>query len=93
MAGPPGILQIGDPRELARGAAFDFPGKTALERTNIVYLGLRDIRLVVKAGDTPDKIPPRGTAAELPSNGYDSRPRDGCSALATEATPIPPAQW
>jgi FtsP/CotA-like multicopper oxidase with cupredoxin domain len=72
MGGQSGMLQVGDLLDTLRTApGLTAAAKTALDRTDVLYLGFRDIQLVVKAGDTPDNIPPSGTAAEWADTKYD----------------------
>jgi FtsP/CotA-like multicopper oxidase with cupredoxin domain len=70
MAGQSGMLQVGDLLATMRATPGLTPAaKAALDHTDVVYLGLRDIQLVVRAGDTPDRVR-NGTPAEWLSD-YD----------------------
>jgi FtsP/CotA-like multicopper oxidase with cupredoxin domain len=85
MAGQSGMLQVGDLLDTLRATpGLTAAAKTALDRTDVLYLGLRDIQLIVKAGDTPDQNLPIGTPAQLPDdNAYDS------GACPTQSNPPP----
>jgi FtsP/CotA-like multicopper oxidase with cupredoxin domain len=89
MAGQSGMLQVGDLLDTLRAApVLTAAAKTALDQTDVLYLGLRDIQLIVKAGDTPDNIPPNGTPAQLPdNNAYDS---GACPSQSNPPPTTPP---
>lgn len=87
MAGQSGILQVGDLLETLRATPkLSQEATAALDKTDVVYLGLRDIQLEVKAGDTPDRILPHGTSGML--TDYNST---ACPSQSNPPPSVPPA--
>ncbi len=84
MAGQAGMLQVGDLRRTLLATPGLSPAAAdLLNKTDVHYLGLRDIQLAVPTGKTPDQATPGQTAEWLRAGDYDP------TACAGQANPPP----
>ncbi len=72
LAGQSGMLYIGNLLADLRAAPDLSPATAAaLDNTDVLYMGLRDIQLAVPGGVTPDRAPPGQRAQWLNAEDYD----------------------
>ena len=87
MAGQAGMLYIGDVRaDLLAAPNLDPATADALDRSDVVYMGLRDIQLAVPRGATPDRAAPGQRADWLRAEDYDPT---ACPSQASPPQPRP----
>ncbi len=87
LAGQSGILYVGDVRaDLLAAPNLDPATADALDRTDVLYMGLRDIQLAVPRGATPNRAAPGQRANWLHGEDYDS---SACLSQANPPSPRP----
>ena len=91
MAGQAGMLYVGDLHaDLLAAPSLAAASASTLNRTDVLYMGLRDIQLAVPRGATPDRAAAGQRAQWIGPPDYDS---GACPLQANPHQPGPPASF